>query len=325
MSRAIGNRATIAALGLGAAHPPAATLQRRGKWYEFWKWGRGGGQRAAAQANPAPAPPVAAVAAPAYTPYRTTTIKIKDAPTYPGPGTYVATVTQHLDDIRAIVGDPFFAALSAPAKAQPIFYTTGENYCRSTSISNVVLRQAQGNGDKTRFAASLNVTLTSLGLSAAQLVGQLRATPLPRWSGATDPAPIEPFEDAAATQTKVDDWIAGRELPSNDELDILLLIVEPAAEAGSPNGSGIGYDPQKLTTSTGARPPQVALFHELVHAYYNALGKQLGAEESTNEDAGGRLFELMAVGMGPFAGRPYSENALRHAWNPQVPPRTRYN
>jgi hypothetical protein len=58
-----------------------------------------------------------------------------------------------------------------------------------------------------------------------------------------------------------------------------------------------------------------------VHAYYNAAGSQLSQEDSTTEDVG-RYFELMAVGLPPFAGRPYHENAMRN-WFANLP-RTQY-
>jgi hypothetical protein len=57
---------------------------------------------------------------------------------------------------------------------------------------------------------------------------------------------------------------------------------------------------------------------------YNAGGLQLGREDSSEESAGGRLFELMSVGLRPFHTERYSENALRRAWIPAVPPRPSY-
>ena len=53
-----------------------------------------------------------------------------------------------------------------------------------------------------------------------------------------------------------------------------------------------------------------SLMHELTHAYYNATGAQMSNEDSTSE-AIGRYYEQAAMGIAPFAGRPYHENAMR--------------
>ncbi len=98
-------------------------------------------------------------------------------------------------------------------------------------------------------------------------------------------------------------------------MDVLSLVLEPYMTAGIGTPSRIRYMPDVRESQNGERPPEVALFHELVHAYYNATGRQLGGEESLGgEQMGARLFELMAMGLPPFEDRQFHENRLRDAW-----------
>ncbi|GIW72629.1 MAG: hypothetical protein KatS3mg102_2171 [Planctomycetota bacterium] len=65
----------------------------------------------------------------------------------------------------------------------------------------------------------------------------------------------------------------------------------------------------------------MALFHELVHAYYSVQGLQMAAESPPSET--NTLYEAMCVGLPPhFHTRPYSENALRREL--KLKPRTEY-
>ena len=104
----------------------------------------------------------------------------------------------------------------------------------------------------------------------------------------------------------------------------VMLVLEPWARSGTGVGTRINYDPHKDSSGGLPRPPHAALFHELVHALYNAGGNQLGREDSSIETAGGRLFELMAVGLPPFDTRPFSENMFRAAWPGGCSPRRAY-
>ncbi|MEO8688021.1 MAG: M91 family zinc metallopeptidase [Solirubrobacteraceae bacterium] len=303
----------MAALGLA----PANVLQRR-RWWQFWK----------PRNQPAAAAPAAAapVAAPALVPYQNTSIRIMSPAQVPYPGgNYVADVTQHLDDIQAVVGPAFFAGLAANGKQQSIKYAgANSNQCSGSPFGYTKLRKFHDASQNVQFGAELTATLTSMGHDRPWLVNALRAQGLPRWTNVIDPAPIAPFASVAATDAKVGDWLAGTARPNIDEMDVLMLVVQAGAAPGAGAHSRIDYDPLKLSVATGPRPPQVALFHELCHAYYSAQGQQLGREDSSAEANGGRLFELMAVGLPPFDARPYSENALRAGWAPQVAARPSY-
>jgi Effector protein len=315
LQRTVGNHATLAALE--AVQPRERVLQRR-RWWQFWK-----PRRAAPPAAPVAVPAPAPAAAPAKVQYQGTSIYVFPSGQYPG--NYVADVTQHLDDIQAVVGPGFFTALASNGKQQSIKYAgPNANQCSGSPFGYTKLRKLHDSGQKAPFGAELTATLASMGNNAAWLAGALRAQGLPRWASVTDPAPITDLGDQAATTTKVTDWLAGTALPGTDEMDVLMLVVQGHADPGGGANARIDYDPLKLSVSTGPRPPQVALFHELCHAYYSALGRQLGREDSIAEGNGGRLFELMAVGLPPFDSQPYSENALRAAWTPPVALRPRY-
>lgn len=249
-------------------------------------------------------------------------------------GQYVPTVMQHLSEIHSFpFGIAFFAALSQPGKRQVIKYG-GQNVNQAAGggISSYrKLRQHHDMMDKTQFASELQTTLLSSGHNKNWLAEQLHRTDLPLWSGGTTASPFksiarpalaaalpgkprpQPLNPHQVNELEIDQWLAGTKLPSRDEMDVLCLVLEPWLDRGVGTSSLISYDPHKVAVGGASRPPHVALVHELVHAYYNAIGGQLGREDSINENNGGRLFELMAVGLGPFAAWPYSENKFRTA------------
>lgn len=67
----------------------------------------------------------------------------------------------------------------------------------------------------------------------------------------------------------------------------------------------------QFTDTTGTvqvRPPYISLAHELIHAYHNICGDQAGHEIGTYSRV---LYEYQCVGLGPWAGQPHTENAIR--------------
>jgi hypothetical protein len=312
LQRTAGNRATTAALRNGAV--PAARLLQRRRWWQFWK-----PRNAQAAAAAAPVAPVAPMPAPAAkVQFGATSVWIQPANDYmvgANPGNYVADVTQHLTNISAHVNAAFWAGLASNGKTQNIIYGgPNSNQCAGGLGGYKKLRKWHDSTNAAQFGVELAATLNNAHQNAAWLAAQLQATGLPHWNNTIDAAPIAPFADAGTTTAKVGTWLAGAALPTVDEMDVLMLVLEPYADNGNGVGSRINYDPQKVSVASGPRPPEVALFHELVHAFYNAQGAQLGREDSSAEDVGGRLFELMSVGLPPFDTRPYSENAMRAAW-----------
>jgi hypothetical protein len=79
--------------------------------------------------------------------------------------------------------------------------------------------------------------------------------------------------------------------------------------------NNIGEDQNQ--NEVGDRPPAIGLAHELIHAYYNAIGGEPGSDQGGYSTT---LFELLCVGMGPWAGNAISENAIRALWPPGIVP-----
>ncbi|QOJ15522.1 MAG: hypothetical protein HRU75_13110 [Planctomycetia bacterium] len=262
-----------------------------------------------------------------------TTIFIRPA-VLPGGGSYITTVMQHLAEIQSFpLGAKFIQDLSALGKRQLIVYGgAGANQAAGTTAAYVLLRLMYDQMDKAGFGAEFKKTLAASGKTTATLAKELVSAKLPRWNGTVDRSPFAHAPMTAAKpglprtpveiEKQLNDWIGGTGLPSKDEMDVLCLALEPWLERGKGVSTRINYDPHKTHTAAGSRPPHVALFHELVHAYYNANGTQLGREDSVQEENGGRLFELMSVGLPPFDQRPYSENKFRAALG--VGPRSKY-
>lgn len=261
------------------------------------------------------------------------TIFVRPA-TLPGGASYTATVLQHLNEINSFpIGQQFIQDLAAIGKRQIIVYGgPNSNQAAGTPAGYFVLRKAHDGKDKPTFAGELRTAMSAAGKTVSMLAKELISTRLPRWSGTYDYSPFA-HPPAGGTsrgvprtppqvEKQINDWLAGTELPTVDEMDVLCLKLEPGLTRGGGVGTRINYDPHKVQTAAGSRPPHVALFHELVHAYYNAQGTQLGREDSVQESNGGRLFELMSVGLPPFDQRPYSENKFRAALG--VPARAKY-
>lgn len=103
---------------------------------------------------------------------------------------------------------------------------------------------------------------------------------------------------------------------------ILLHAKSPAGRGGS---SVINFDVRDWSQNTSGRPqwintmadrpPAIGLAHELIHAYHNMRGDQPGREKDHFSTT---LFELLCVGVGPWATYPVTENAIRQAWPPVV-------
>jgi hypothetical protein len=257
-----------------------------------------------------------------------TTISVRNTVIAITGGQYAPTVMQHLNDIQGfVVGQALFQAITAYGKKQVIKYA-GPNANQAAGgglASYKVLRRYHDCEDKANFATQLQATITASTHDKHWLATQCYQTLLPLWSGASSTSPLKnvpclrrtptsaPPTPIQAIEQRIDIWLAGTALPSLDEMDILCLVLEPWLTNGGGSNTLISYDPHKVKVGNLDRPPQVALFHELMHAYYNAAGGQLGREDSADENNGGRLFELMAVGLPPFDTRTFSENQFRVA------------
>ena len=99
--------------------------------------------------------------------------------------------------------------------------------------------------------------------------------------------------------------------PTREIFDLLVYILRDYLEDGNGSNCLVQYTPLKINLPIGGqRPAQIALFHELVHAYYEAQGKNMSEEDSQYE-WNGRYYELAAVGLPPFDTAVYGENQMR--------------
>lgn len=282
------------------------------------------------------------VSAPTPVPQATANVQYPHAPiviqpsamTLPTGAHYTLTVQRILDEINAFpVGQNFFAALTAAGKQIGVKYGgPNNNQAAGGPRGYVLLRMRHDSGNAAGFGQELQITLQNMQRAAGHdinwLAHQLYSTSLPLWSGGTRSSPFRqlppmpagpprpggralPMTPPQRIVHEVNQWIAGARLPSRDEVDVLLLVLRDWVNPGPGVVTRVDFDPLKTVAAGVNRAPHIALFHELVHAYYNALGRQLGREDSLNENNGGRLFELMSVGLGPFATAPFSENAFR--------------
>lgn len=260
-----------------------------------------------------------------------TSIHVRNSIIFQTGNPYAPVVLQHLSDIQSFpVGRTFLAAITSLGKKQVIKYGgPGANQAAGGGLASYkLLRRHHDTGEAVNFAAELRTTLGASAHDKRWLAEQAYHMNLPQWSGDKVPSPLStlkappqppanprplPPTPVDLIERKVDEWLAGTSLPDRDQMDILCLVLEPWLRDGTGTNTLISYDPHKVVVAGVSRPPQVALYHELVHAFYNASGGQLGREDSIDEGNGGRLFELMAVGLPPFEDRPYSENRFRSA------------
>ncbi len=278
--------------------------------------------------------------------YPNTMIEIRPSgANLPGGGNYTQTVYRHLMEIESTgVGAALFQELGVIGKTQTIIYAgPNSNQAAGSAAGYKRLRKYHDAMDNAQFSQELQYTLQQSTHDRAWLARELYNTSIPTWQSTTLPSPFRssarvgapaplppgarkplPATPIDLTLAKIDTWLAGTARPTIDEMDVLMLVLAPWARSGNGVGTRINYDPHKDTAGGLPRPPHAALFHELVHAYYNAKGDQLGREDSSVETAGGRLFELMSVGLPPFDNAPYSENAFRAEWPGGCAPRAQY-
>ena len=261
----------------------------------------------------------------------------------PAGGDVAATILRHLADIEGFpAGLALLQGIQASGKQVGVRYVgPGNNQAAGGAKAYYVLRMKHDAGLAVAFAAEFTATLqrmTAAGNDVNWLAKELYKVQIPLWNGGMMPSPFRslPTTKLPAGPTGkplpqlptvpivalINSFLAGTAMPDLDQMDALSLILEPWMQAGAGAATRINYDPHKTVVNGVSRPPQVGLYHELVHGYYNVIGKQLGREDSINEGNGGRLFEAQCVGLGPFGARAICENKFRAALG--VQPRTTY-
>ena len=100
-------------------------------------------------------------------------------------------------------------------------------------------------------------------------------------------------------------------------------VTKASNESDASNGTGVisslKWDPKSKETPDGARPPFIALAHELIHCMHNLLG--------TSHLIGGasqlKLDEMRCTGLQGYEQEPVSENRIRREHN--IPLRSSYH
>jgi hypothetical protein len=261
----------------------------------------------------------------------------------PSGGDVQATILQHLGEIESFPpGLALLQGIQASGKQVGVKYMgPGNNQAAGAVRAYYVLRMQHDAGNAPAFAAEFTATIqrmTAAGKDVNWLANELYTVQVPLWNGGTMPSPFRglavarlparpgakplPQLPTVPIVALINSFQAGTAMPSLDQMDALSLVLEPWMQAGLGAATRINYDPYKTMVNGVSRPPQVGLYHELVHAYYNVIGRQLGREDSINEGNGGRLFEAQAVGLGSFGTRTICENNFRAALGVQA--RTTY-
>ena len=175
--------------------------------------------------------------------------------------------------------------------------------------------------DKHQFATELKKAREQIGYVRSTLAKYINETPKYRIQG----VPSAAGANWGITDDHIRDWEESDEFPKpyehashDDQRDLYNAVVvslRHSLSPGSGSGSKVHWNPASSLLNIPSqnlqlvKPPVVSLGHELVHAYYNAMGMQLNTDDS-NSDAG-VLYEYMAVGLGPWRTAAISENKFR--------------
>lgn len=141
------------------------------------------------------------------------------------------------------------------------------------------------------------------------------------------------YQGQPFTGQNVMDWLSPQGLPAFDlnvrtlntvvqainvrEFFLLALniILYPNVPAGAGTGAGIKFnvrnEEDNVLGSPEFRPPAVGLAHELMHAMHYGRGTSPGYDINHYTTTAA---ELLFAGIGPFAGEPITENAIRGQW-----------
>src|SRR5262245_23257684 len=171
-----------------------------------------------------------------------------------GRGNATATIYRMLDEIRAFpVGNNFFQALTANGKQIGVRYAGPNNNQAAGAVRGyVLLRQQHDSGNAVGFGAELQLTIQNMqvatGTGIPWLADQLYRQDVTTWAngqlrplGNPPRPPVGPGVGMARPlpptppqiiQGMINNWIAGGGLPTRDEADALMLVLEPWLRPG---------------------------------------------------------------------------------------------
>jgi len=118
---------------------------------------------------------------------------------------------------------------------------------------------------------------------------------------------------------RVGDHILDKKGRESLELSLIITLYN-AAPSGRGMGSQVRFNPTYMGKEGNMRPPAIGLAHELIHAYYDLMGRQIGANFGHYTTM---LYEYLCVGIGPWANKParngqnnIHNNNIRLDWTP---------
>ncbi|MFB8787304.1 MAG: M91 family zinc metallopeptidase [Potamolinea sp.] len=178
-------------------------------------------------------------------------------------------------------------------------------------------------------AIEITNSLNALGLNnpagRAAVAAQINMIPNYQLVGPVAGNPVQ----FGVTAAHVNGWATGANAfpaplaPANlDALKhALLIVLQPGMTAGTGCSSRVNWNPTINGITIGGvftpRPAHVGLAHELIHAYNDMMGLQIGIDFGAPSTV---LYEYMCVGLGPWANPanlaalpnpPLTENSIR--------------
>lgn len=165
-----------------------------------------------------------------------------------------------------------------------------------------------------------------LGGGYAWLSGQVDATPIYDLQGLPNANASSTVHGAGwVSAAMIQNWCTNATVfPApligpqvQDAALVLATVLQGGATAGGGEHAMVRWNVTSVqfTDTLGVvrqRPPYIAMAHELIHGYHNLLGDQAGHEIGTYSRV---LYEYQCVGLGPWAGSPHTENAVRASAN----------
>lgn len=254
---------------------------------------------------------------------------------------YQARVTRSLDKInQTLAGQALLLGICANrTRPGPAFLTIhrGPNACACRSLDSRVSRTllAQAVFDEPgAFARELAACMAAAlpHLDAPSVANLINAAPVYEVQG----MPGNAASNLGVTPVHVQAWLdatavfplpfAGIQGSRVQRALLVALWHRARIRPGAGGHSTVTWNPESgsigLTNGRRqVRSKSIGLAHELIHAFYNGRGLQMGRDNPLADADGvpmvhdAALFEYMCVGLGVWRNEPISENAIRSQWH----------